>query len=66
MSMKKHQSATIGELVVEFSRLTVASVNEINSARGLTKKTEKELDSIIEELVKRKVITKEQANKVRR
>lgn len=66
MPRNKYKEATTGELVTELVIQTVQSVKEINTTRGLTKKTVKELDSIISELVDRKILTEEQAERIQK
>lgn len=66
MPRNKYKEATTGELVTELVVQTVKAVKEINTTRGLTKKTGKELDSIISELVDRKILTEEQAEKIKK
>lgn len=66
MPRNKYKEATTGELVTELVVQTVKSVKETNTTRGLTKKTGKELDSIISELVGRKILTEEQAEKIKK
>ena len=63
--MKNIKTATVGELVTELTVLTVKSVKEVNSTRGLTKKTEKELDAILSELSNRGILTEEQVEKIK-
>jgi hypothetical protein len=66
MPRNKYKEATTGELVTELVVQTVKAVKETNTTRGLTKKTGKELDSIISELVGRKILTEEQAEKIKK
>lgn len=66
MPRNKYKEATTGELVTELVVQTVKAVKETNTTRGLTKKTGKELDSIISELVDRKILTEEQAEKIKK
>ena len=62
--MKNIKSATIGELITEFYKLTVKSVKEINSSRGLSKQTGTALDAIIEEFRDRGILTDEQVEEI--
>lgn len=62
--MKSIKSATVGELIVELCRLTVQSVKEVNSTRGLTKKTAESEDKVLKELCDRGILTEEQIEQI--
>lgn len=52
------------ELIVAFAKLQVRICKEVNSRRGLTKKTEKEHDKICKELIKRGLLTQADVDEV--
>lgn len=60
------RTATDGEIITAIILGEIKATKEINSTRGLTKKTEEELDKMYKELFKRGVLTEEQVNTLNR
>lgn len=58
------KTATTGDIITELIRGEIRATKEINTTRGLTKKTATELDKMYQELLKRGVLTEEQVEKL--
>ena len=58
------KTATVGEIITELVLEEIKATKEINSVRGLTKKTEGELDKMYKELLNRGILTAEQVEKL--
>lgn len=60
------KTATTGDIIIELIFGEIRATKEVNTTRGLTKKTATELDKMYQELLKRGVLTEEQIEKVNR
>ena len=60
------KTATTGDIIIELILGEIRATKEVNTIRGLTKKTATELDKMYQELLKRGVLTEEQIEKVNR
>ena len=60
------KTATTGDIIIELILGEIRATKEVNTTRGLTKKTATELDKMYQELLKRGVLTEEQIEKVNR
>lgn len=58
------KTATTGDIITELILGEIRATKEVNSTRGLTKKTATELHKMYQELLKREVLTEEQVQKL--